>query len=63
MIEFRYHQMRSAQLIREAELQRLAREAVRARRTARHEEPAGHDGAATESHTGRTRRHRTPHTA
>ncbi|WP_369392047.1 hypothetical protein AB5J72_34010 [Streptomyces sp. CG1] len=63
MIELEYHKMRSAQLILEAEQQRLAREAARARRAARHEAAAGHDGTAAESHTGRPRRRRIPRTA
>ncbi|KUN01836.1 hypothetical protein AQI95_29600 [Streptomyces yokosukanensis] len=62
MIEFEYHKMRSAQLIREAEEQRLAREVGRARRAARHE-AAGHEGPAAESHSDRSRRHRIPRTA
>ncbi|MFI9252626.1 hypothetical protein [Streptomyces sp. NPDC053069] len=63
MIEFEYHRMRSAQLIREAAQERLAREAARLHRAARHEGSAGHAGAATESHTDRPRRHRIPRTA
>ncbi|MER6025431.1 hypothetical protein [Streptomyces sp. NPDC001851] len=57
MIEFEYHKMRSAQLIREAEQERLARVVARTQRAARHEDPAA------ESHTGRPRRHRIPRTA
>ncbi|MFG2604914.1 hypothetical protein ACGFT2_15410 [Streptomyces sp. NPDC048514] len=61
MFEIEYHRMRSAQLIREAAQDRLARDAARARRAARHE---SRDGAeATESHIGRPRRHRQPRTA
>ncbi|MEU9477173.1 hypothetical protein [Streptomyces sp. NPDC048191] len=63
MIEIEYHKMRSAQLILEAEQQRLAREAARARRAARRAGSAGHGGAAAESHTDRPRRHRIPRTA
>ncbi|MEV6114298.1 hypothetical protein AB0L59_17730 [Streptomyces sp. NPDC052109] len=63
MIEIEYHKMRSAQLILEAEQQRLAREVARARRAARQAESAGHGGAAAESHTDRPRRHRIPRTA
>ncbi|MER6572136.1 hypothetical protein ABT288_39670 [Streptomyces sp. NPDC001093] len=63
MIEFDIHKMRSAQLIHDAEQVRLAREAARARRAARREASAGHDGAVAESHTERSRRHRTPRTA
>ncbi|MEU2714993.1 hypothetical protein [Streptomyces sp. NPDC007205] len=57
MIEFEYHKVRSAQLIREAEQERLARDVARMRRAARHE------GSAAESHTDRPRRHRIPRTA
>ncbi|MGW1803653.1 hypothetical protein [Streptomyces sp. NPDC002078] len=63
MIEIEYHKMRSAQLILEAEQQRLAREAARARRAARREGSAGRDSAVAESHTDRPRRHRIPRTA
>ncbi|MFF7358388.1 hypothetical protein ACFZA1_38035 [Streptomyces filipinensis] len=63
MIEIEYHKMRSAQLIREAEQERLARKIARLHRAARHEGPAGHDSAAAESHTDRPRRHRIPRTA
>ncbi|GHE11297.1 hypothetical protein [Streptomyces alanosinicus] len=63
MIEFEYHKMRSAQLIREAEQQRLARAVVRARRTVRGAASAGHEAPAAESHTDRPRRRRIPRTA
>ncbi|AOR31940.1 hypothetical protein BFF78_13560 [Streptomyces fodineus] len=63
MIEIEYHKMRSAQLIREAEDERLAREVARAHRAARRTASAGHDGAVAESHTDRPRRHRIPRTA
>jgi hypothetical protein len=63
MIEIEYHKMRSAQLIHEAEQERLAREVARARRAARREGSAGHGSAVAESHTDRTRRHRIPRTA
>ncbi|MGW4565078.1 hypothetical protein ACWEN3_22535 [Streptomyces sp. NPDC004561] len=63
MIEIEYHRMRAAQLILEADEQRLAREAVRARRAARRAERAGHGGTAAEPHTGSPRRHRQPRTA
>ncbi|MEV5875711.1 hypothetical protein AB0L75_16050 [Streptomyces sp. NPDC052101] len=63
MIEFEYQKMRSAQLIREAAEQRLAREVNRARRAARRTATAGHDAVAAESHTDRPRRHRIPRAA
>ncbi|OIK07048.1 hypothetical protein [Streptomyces monashensis] len=63
MIEIEYHKMRSAQLIRAAEEDRLARSVARARRAARPADRDGHDGAGAESHTGRVRRHRLPRTA
>ncbi|MBX7550692.1 hypothetical protein ABZX95_43515 [Streptomyces sp. NPDC004232] len=63
MIEFEYHKMRTAQLIRTAEEERLARSVARARRAARPADRAGHDGTGAESHTGRARRHRLPRTA
>ncbi|MER6735434.1 hypothetical protein [Streptomyces puniciscabiei] len=63
MIEFEYHKMRSDQLIREADQERLAREVARARRAARREGSAGHGSAVAESHTGRPRRHRIARTA
>ncbi|MER5854868.1 MULTISPECIES: hypothetical protein [Streptomyces] len=63
MFEMDYHRTRSAQLIREAQQDRLAREAARARRTAR-QEASGRDGdTVAESHTDRPRRHRLPRTA
>ena len=63
MFEIEYHRTRSAQLIREAEQDRLARAVVRARRTAR-QEASGRDGhPAAEPHTDRPRRHRLPRTA
>ncbi|MGW3208589.1 hypothetical protein [Streptomyces sp. NPDC001135] len=62
MIEFEYHKMRSAQLIREAERERLAREVARVNRAARDEGSAGR-AAAAESHTDRPRRQRIPRTA
>ncbi|MCI3273291.1 hypothetical protein [Streptomyces cylindrosporus] len=49
MYEFEISQLRSAELIRRAEQERLAREASRTRRAARHE-------AEKESHTPRLRR-------
>jgi hypothetical protein len=63
MFEIEYHRMRSAQLIREAERDRLAREAARARRAARQEQSTGNGGPVAEPHTDRPRRHRQPRTA
>ncbi|MGV4986076.1 hypothetical protein ACWC0C_21745 [Streptomyces sp. NPDC001709] len=63
MIELEFHKMRSAQLIREAEQERLALEVARANRAVRHVGRAGHDGAVAESHTDRPRRRRIPRTA
>ncbi|MGN5380277.1 hypothetical protein ACQ4WX_33190 [Streptomyces lasalocidi] len=55
MIEIEYHKMRSAQLLRTAEEERLARSVARARRAARPADRVGHDGAGAESDTGRGR--------
>ncbi|WP_367320647.1 hypothetical protein [Streptomyces sp. HUAS ZL42] len=55
MYEYELHQMRSAELRRRAEHDRLAREAVRHRRAARRE--AAERTAEHEAHTGRSRRH------
>jgi hypothetical protein len=63
MIEIEYHKMRAAQLIREADEQRLAREVARARRAARRAQPAGNAATGAEPHTGGPRRHRFPRTA
>ncbi|MFB7507014.1 hypothetical protein [Streptomyces broussonetiae] len=63
MLEIEYHKARAAQLIREAEQERLARSVTRARRTARDPQPAGHDGMGAESHTDRPHRHRLPRAA
>ncbi|MFI2202527.1 hypothetical protein ACH47Z_17445 [Streptomyces sp. NPDC020192] len=63
MIGIDYQKTHTAQLLREAEQERLARSAVRARRAARRAEQAGHDGAGAPSHTDRPRRHRLPRTA
>ncbi|MEU8973695.1 hypothetical protein AB0D11_31280 [Streptomyces monashensis] len=63
MIEIEYHKLRSAQLLRRAEEERLARSVDRARRAARSADRAGHDGAGAGSDTGRARRHRLPRTA
>ncbi|MHC3474091.1 hypothetical protein ACYF6T_36080 [Streptomyces sp. 7R007] len=64
MYEYDLHQFRSAELIRQAEHERLAREVVRDRRAARREaERSERDRAATESHTSRFRRNRQPRAA
>ncbi|MGW0884031.1 hypothetical protein [Streptomyces sp. NPDC002671] len=62
MIEIEYHRMRSAELLREAEQERLAREAVRARRHGRHGN-AARRALAPESHIGSPRRSRFARTA
>ncbi|NNN33472.1 hypothetical protein HLK59_24555 [Streptomyces sp. S3(2020)] len=54
MYEYELSQLRSADLLRQAQQERLAREAVRSRRAARRE-AAGHE-AEGGVHTGRTRR-------
>ncbi|MGW0761457.1 hypothetical protein ACWD1Y_34135 [Streptomyces sp. NPDC002814] len=56
MYEYEMQQFRSAELIRQAEQERLAREVVRARRAARRE--AAGRTAEPDSHTHRPRRHR-----
>ncbi|MFD3498290.1 hypothetical protein ACFWWT_11850 [Streptomyces sp. NPDC058676] len=61
MYEYELAQLRSAELIRRAATERLAREAVRGRRAARRE--AVENAAEGEVHTGRPRRHRFPRTA
>jgi hypothetical protein len=61
MYEYEIAQLRSAELIRKAEYERLAREAVRGRRAARRE--AAERAAEGEVHTGRPRRHRFLRTA
>lgn len=55
--ELELQRIRSAELRRQAQRDRLAREVVRARRAARHDAPAA------ESHTERPRRTRLPRTA
>jgi hypothetical protein len=57
MYEYELQQLRSAELIRQAEHERQAREAVRARREAARRTPE------SESHTGGPRRHRFARTA
>ncbi|GHH15584.1 hypothetical protein [Streptomyces lanatus] len=59
MYEFELHNLRSAELIRQAEHQRLVREALRGRR----EERAKRSSEEKEAHTPRLRRHRRPRTA
>ncbi|GLW48342.1 hypothetical protein Stsp02_40040 [Streptomyces sp. NBRC 14336] len=61
MFEFELHHLRSADLIREADNERLAREAVRSRRAARRE--AARRAAEGEVHTARRGRPRTARTA
>lgn len=63
MYEFEAHRLRHAELRRAAALERLAREAVGARRAARREESASFGATGAEPHTGRPRRHRLPRTA
>ncbi|KOV95359.1 hypothetical protein [Streptomyces sp. NRRL B-3648] len=63
MYQLELHQIRSAELRRTAQQERLAREAVRVRRAARRAASAGHGAPAAESHTDRPRRHRLPRTA
>ncbi|MFF3961032.1 hypothetical protein ACFYZI_05600 [Streptomyces griseorubiginosus] len=59
--EYQLSQYRSADLIRQAEHERLVRETLRSRRAARRE--AAERTAETDSHTGRPRRHRFLRTA
>jgi hypothetical protein len=61
MFEYEIQQLRSAERIRRAEGERLAREVVRRRRAARAEAEARIDEA--ESHSRRPRRLRSPRTA
>ncbi|WP_251095055.1 hypothetical protein [Streptomyces sp. Caat 7-52] len=63
MYEFELHRLRSADLRRTAQQERLAREAVRSRRAARRSGSAGDGTPVAESHTDRPRRLRLPHTA
>ncbi|MGC9536394.1 hypothetical protein [Streptomyces sp. UG1] len=62
MYEYELHHIRSAELIRQAEHERLVREAVRVRRAARRERSAKGTGDA-EAHTSRLRRMRHPRAA
>ena len=61
MYEYEFHHLRSADLIRRAEHERLVREALRARREAT--ERSAESAAEKESHTSRLRRHRHPRAA
>ncbi|MGW0333016.1 hypothetical protein ACWD0J_14300 [Streptomyces sp. NPDC003011] len=56
MYEYELQRLRSAELIRRADHERLAREAARVRRAARRE--AARSTAENDPHTGRPRRHR-----
>ncbi|MER5210660.1 hypothetical protein ABT063_08795 [Streptomyces sp. NPDC002838] len=61
MYEYEISQFRSAELIRRAEYERLAREAVRSRRAVRRE--AARHAAEGEVNTSRPRRYRFPRAA
>ncbi|BCM69651.1 hypothetical protein EASAB2608_04985 [Streptomyces sp. EAS-AB2608] len=63
MHQLELHRFRSAELRREAQQERLAREVLRHRRAARRAESAGHAAPAAESHTDGPRRHGQPRTA
>ncbi|MEU9452561.1 hypothetical protein [Streptomyces sp. NPDC048277] len=63
MFEYELHQIRSAELRREAAAARLVREAVRTRRAARREEAARQAAVPEETHTDRRSRRRLPRTA
>ncbi|MFI9810316.1 hypothetical protein ACIHEJ_39630 [Streptomyces sp. NPDC052301] len=63
MYQFEIHEMRSAELRRVAQRERLAREVARSRRAARRTASAGADIPAAESHIDRPRRNRLPRTA
>jgi hypothetical protein len=65
MYEYELHNLRSAELIRQAEHERLVREALRVRRAARREtaERSAEGEAETGAHTSRLRRHRHPRAA
>ncbi|MFC8669121.1 hypothetical protein [Streptomyces sp. NPDC057199] len=61
MFEYELQQIRTAEMIREADNYRLVREAVRSRRAARREAArSGHDDTEGRVHS---RRHRTPRSA
>lgn len=65
MYEYEISQLRSAELIRQAEQERLARAVVRGRRAARREATARstEDTVSAEAHTYSLRRHRRPRAA
>ncbi|MFI1539361.1 hypothetical protein [Streptomyces anandii] len=56
MFAYEIHQMRSAELRRQADQERLAREALRGRRAGRRR--AGREAPVAESHSQGSRRHR-----
>jgi hypothetical protein len=56
MFEYELHQIRSAELIREAHNHRVAQEALRSRRAAARE--SGQNDPEGQAHTPRPRRHR-----
>ncbi|MFG2478449.1 hypothetical protein [Streptomyces fagopyri] len=60
MFEYELHQIRSAELIREAQDHRLVREALRGRRTARRTtaRESGRNDTEGQAHSPRPRRHR-----
>ncbi|MFJ8539782.1 hypothetical protein [Streptomyces sp. NPDC093591] len=64
MYEYELQNLRAAELIRQAEHDRLVREAVRGRRAAKRSAEAAAEGSAeAEAHTWRLRRHRHPRAA
>ncbi|MEW2289095.1 hypothetical protein [Streptomyces sp. NPDC047841] len=63
MYALELHRLRSDELRRTAQEDRLAREVLRSRRAARRAGAAGDGAPAAESHTDRPRRHRLPRTA
>jgi hypothetical protein len=60
MFEYELHQIRSAELIREAHNHRVAQEALRSRRAARRAaaRESGQNDPEGQAHTPRPRRHR-----
>ncbi|MGW1955680.1 hypothetical protein ACWCPI_23515 [Streptomyces sp. NPDC001920] len=59
MYEYEFHHLRSVELIRQAEHERLVREAARVRRAARRAAAKrSADEGEAEAHTPRLRRHR-----
>lgn len=63
MYGYELHHIRSAELIRRAEHERLVREVVRGRRAARRQERATRAASESESDTSRLHRHRPPRAA